>query len=227
MQRVPSFRLAFHRAAQPYADQFRRRAADMVRRLARPAEIHGKPGDLLSFPSEYSYASPTLLAFGDEPGVTHKPWVTVGKYSSICGGTRILVGGEHHPEWVSTYPFRIVKGLPGRYEDGQPSSRGPITIGNDVWVGYDVVILSGVTIGDGAVIATGTFLRKDVEAYAKVGGNPGETFGYRFDDETIASLLRIRWWDWPDDKVLAHVSQLNGPDLAGFVAEHDPGDRAS
>jgi carbonic anhydrase/acetyltransferase-like protein (isoleucine patch superfamily) len=200
----------------------RNKAAGVVQALARPPEQPKDVGDLLEFPNTYSYVPPTLLLFGREPGVTHKPWVKVGKYCSINGGTRILVGGGHHPEWVSTYPFRIKFGLPGAYEDDQPSSRGPVTIGNDVWIGYDVVIQSGVTVGDGAVIATGTMVRKDVEPYAKVGGNPGTTFGYRFDQETIAALLRIKWWDWPDDDVLTRVSELNSRYVSDFIAKYDP-----
>ena len=164
---------------------------------------------------------PDLLVFGREPGVSHKPWVTVGKYSSINGGTRILLGGGDHPDWVSTYPFRIRYDLPGAYGDNQPSSRGPITIGNDVWIGYDVVIQSGVTIGDGAVVATGSMVPKDVAPYAMVGGNPAKQFNWGFDEPSREALLRIRWWDWPDEKVLANVDLLNASNLGAFLARHN------
>jgi acetyltransferase-like isoleucine patch superfamily enzyme len=202
-------------------ERLRARVVDFIRAANQPAEVMQRPGDLLAFPEQHSYLPPTLLAFGHEPGVTECPWVRVGKYCSINGGTRVLLGGGHHPEWVSTYPFRIKYDLPGKYEDDQPWSRGPVTIGDDVWIGYDVVIQSGVTIGAGAVVATGTLVRKDVEPYALVGGNPGQQFGYRFDPDTIAALLRIRWWDWPDEKVLANVDALCSPDLSGFIAKHD------
>jgi hypothetical protein len=195
-----------------------------VRRHQTPIhdDVIEEPGGLLDFPAAYSYSPPLLLAFGPEPDVT-EPWVSVGRYCSLNSTTRILLGGGHHPEWVSTYPFRIHRDLPGAYADGQPSSRGPVRIGNDVWIGYDVVVQSGVSIGDGAVVATGSLVVRDVEPYQIVGGNPARPIRSRFDPETVAALLRIAWWNWPDDKVLAHVDQLCGPDLAAFVAEHDPG----
>ena len=132
----------------------------------------------------------------------------------------MLLGGNHHSEWVSTFPFRAFYDLPGAYEDGQPWTKGPVNIGNDVWIGYDVVIGSGVTIGDGAVIATGSLVVKDVPPYAIVGGNPAKIIRNRFDPDIVEALLKIRWWEWPHDKVLAHVPELCSGDLATFVLEH-------
>ncbi|MBO9531441.1 MAG: CatB-related O-acetyltransferase [Solirubrobacteraceae bacterium] len=200
-------------------ERARDRARDWVRETVRPAEIVAVPPEgVLEF-SEHSYMPPTLLAFGREDA-DHR--VTVGPYSSLNGGTRIFLGGHHHPEWVSTYPFRIKYGLEGAYADGQPFSRGPVVIGSDVWIGYDVVILSGVTIGHGAVVAAGSMVVKDVPPYTIVGGNPAREIRRRFDDDTVAALLRIAWWDWPHEEVLANVDLLSSPDLAAFIAAHDP-----
>lgn len=199
------------------------RIQERLRSYLAPPEVVRRPGDLLDFPDRHSYVPPQLPAFGDEPGVERHPWVQVGRYSSLNGGTRVILGGGHHPEWVSTYPFRVVHGLAGALEDGQPSSRGPVHIGSDVWIGYDVVIQSGTTIGDGAVVATGTLVHRDVPPYAIVGGNPSRLIRYRFTEEQVAALLRIRWWDWPDDVVLSRVDELCDPDIDGFIRRHDPG----
>lgn len=196
----------------------RARIARHVHPLITPGEVMIDTAGVLEF-GEHSYTEPQLLQFGPEVG-EHR--VRVGNYSSLNTGTRILLGGNHHPEWVSTYPFRIKYNLPGAYDDGQPFSRGPVTIGSDVWVGYDVTILSGVTVGHGAVIGAGAVVARDVPPYAIVVGNPAEVRRYRFDDDTIAALLRIAWWDWPHEKVLAHVDELCSPDLSGFIAAHDP-----
>lgn len=202
---------SFHRKIN---DRFRRR----IRAYAAPDEVLAEPGELLNW-SEDSYVKPTLLQFGKETG---DRGVTVGRFSSINGGTRVLLGGNHHPEWVSTYPFRIKYGLPGAYEDGQPWSRGPVEIGCDVWIGYDVVVLSGVNIGNGAVVAAGAVVTKDVPPYAIVAGNPATVKRFRFDEDTVAALLRIEWWNWPLEKVLSEVGSLSSEEIEDFVRRHDP-----
>jgi hypothetical protein len=133
----------------------------------------------------------------------------------------IAHGGEHHTDWV---------GLGGGWlENGQfvraPNatySNGPVIIGNDVWIGYEALIMSGVTIGDGAAIGARSVVRRSVEPYAVVAGNPARQVGFRFDEPTREALLRIKWWDWPDDKVTAHGHEINSSDVAGFVQRHDP-----
>jgi virginiamycin A acetyltransferase len=83
--------------------------------------------------------------------------------------------------------------------------------------------MSGVTIGDGAVVGTKAVVTKDVRPYAIVGGNPAREIGRRFSDEQVEALLRIRWWDWPTEKVAEHVDLLSNPDVDGFIARFDPG----
>ncbi len=147
--------------------------------------------------------------------------VTVGRYSSLHYTVAVIPGSEHHMDWVGTLHAHIVDGKWVR-ADNAMKVRGPVVIGNDVWVGYEAVILSGVTIGDGAVVAARTLVRKPVEPYEIVGGNPARHVGWRFEEHERAALLRIRWWDWSDDKVAAHASQIHSPEVQAFIAGHDP-----
>ncbi|MDN5894342.1 MAG: CatB-related O-acetyltransferase [Nocardioides sp.] len=147
--------------------------------------------------------------------------VQVGKYSGIHYTTVVIPGGLHHIDWVST--------VHGHVEDGEwvdtPGaihSNGPVVFGNDVFVAYEAVITSGVTVGDGAIVATRAVVVKDVEPFSIVGGNPARHIRYRFDEPTREALLRIRWWDWSTGKVAAHKDQIHSPEVAAFVAGHDP-----
>lgn len=136
--------------------------------------------------------------------------ITIGAYCSISENVEFVIGGNHHPEWGSTFPFRAVLGLPGAFSDGQPASRGPITIGNDVWIGKNAVLLSGVTVADGAVIGANAVVARDVRPYAIMVGNPAQEVRRRFTDEQIDRLLAVRWWDWPEDEIVSVVGLLNG-----------------
>ncbi|MGH9844743.1 MAG: CatB-related O-acetyltransferase, partial [Blastocatellia bacterium] len=133
--------------------------------------------------------------------------LTIGKYCSIADSVTILLGGEHHSEWVTTYPFSLLvketEGFPG-----YPYTKGDVVIENDVWIGHGATILSGVTIRNGAVVAAGSVVTKEVAPYSIVGGNPARHIRYRFDDETIRELQAIAWWDWPNAEV-----QRAWPDL--------------
>jgi acetyltransferase-like isoleucine patch superfamily enzyme len=161
----------------------------------------------------YTHGEPRVIVYrGDAPHEVH-----IGSYCSIAEDVQFLVGGNHHPEWVSTFPFRAVFGLPGEFEDGQPASRGPITIGNDVWIGLGALILSGVTIGDGAVVAAGALVTKDVRPYAIVGGNPAREIRRRFSDEQVEALLEARWWEWPEEELVSIADILNGENVDALL----------
>lgn len=124
-------------------------------------------------------------------------------------------GGNHPTTWLTTYPFPIFG--EGR-ESATPAAwpnRGDTVIGNDVWIGYGAVIMPGIHVGDGAIIATASVVTKDVPPYAIVGGNPATVLRYRFDEATIARLLAVCWWDWNPAKVTKHVRALcSGDDAA-------------
>lgn len=147
--------------------------------------------------------------------------VRVGKYSGIHYTTVVIPGGAHHADWVSTLHGHVEE---GKWVDtpGAIHSNGPVVFGSDVFVGFEAVVMSGVTVGDGAMVATRSVVVKDVEPYSIVGGNPAKHIRYRFDEPTRRALLRIRWWDWSTEKVAAHKHQIHSPDVTAFVADHDP-----
>lgn len=161
-------------------------------------------------------------------GATARVWVyqgdqarvRVGKYASIGDDVEFLPGGNHRIDWVTNWPMREVWDLADAYE-GNPWSRGDIVVGNDVWIGRGARILSGVSIGDGAVIGAYAVVARDVRPFAVVAGNPAEERRRRFDDETVAALLRIKWWDWPEAVVRERVPSLCGGDVGDFVRAFD------
>jgi len=140
--------------------------------------------------------------------------LVIGRFCSIAAETRFIMnGGNHATTWFTTYPFPI---FGGGWEEAQPESwpnRGDTLVGNDVWIGYGATIMPGVTIGDGAIIATKAVVTRDVEPYAIVGGNPAGVLRYRFDEDTRNALLEIAWWDWETDKITRNVEAICGGDL--------------
>ena len=158
-----------------------------------------------------------LVQYGPDDG---EP-VRIGKYSGLTHTAVILHGGMHRHDWVSAVHAHREDGK-WVFPAGTPFSRGPVVIGNDVLVATEAMIMSGVTIGDGAIVAARAVVTKDVEPYSIVAGNPARHVKYRFDEQTRAALLRIKWWDWPPEKVAEHRHEIDSPDVAGFVARHDP-----
>ncbi len=155
---------------------------------------------------EGTYGNPRVVYFA---GDTAK--VTVGKYCSISEGVEFLPGGQHNIDWLSTFPFREAFNLHGRRVDGHPATKGDILVGNDVWLGRGARILSGCTVSDGAVIGAYSVVTSDIPPYGVAVGAPARTIRFRFSEETIADLLESRWWDWPQEKILANVNLLNSP----------------
>jgi virginiamycin A acetyltransferase len=131
--------------------------------------------------------------------------ITIGSFCSIAKDVTIQEY-NHRTDRLTTY--YIEKNLFGGRNKDEISSKGPIAIGNDVWIGAKAIILSGISIGDGAIVAAGSVVTKDVPAYAIVGGNPARIIKYRFSEEVIRQLENLRWWDWPMDKILKHKSLL-------------------
>jgi acetyltransferase-like isoleucine patch superfamily enzyme len=163
------------------------------------------------------------LTFGDPLVVKYEgddARVVVGRYSSIGEGVEFLVGGNHRMDWVSTFPFRVMLGLPGALKDGHPWSKGDIVVGSDVWIGRQALVLSGVRIGHGAVVAARATVAEDVPPYAIVAGNPARVVKYRVDSAHVEQLLAISWWDWPDEVVRERIADLNGLDHASFISKY-------
>lgn len=141
--------------------------------------------------------------------------ITVGAFCSIGPDVLIFGQADHRTDLPSSFPFRA-KLLRPAAENTDAVTRGGVAIGNDVWIGARAIILSGVTIGDGAVIGAGAVVPRDVPPYAVVAGNPARVLRFRFDDETIAALLALRWWDWPDERIAALEDAFYGP-VATFL----------
>lgn len=148
---------------------------------------------------DYSYGVPKVLGKGD---------LTIGRFCSIADNVTILLGVEHRPDWVTTYPFTLLWGAPG---NGHPSSKGPVVIGNDVWIGHGATIMSGVTIGDGAVIGAMSVISRDVPPYAIFAGNPARLVRYRFRKSVIENLLKLQWWNLPDGEIQKILPALCRP----------------
>lgn len=121
---------------------------------------------------------------------------------------------------LSTYPFPIffdewdldVEDITSAWD-----RKGDIIIGNDVWIGYEAVIMSGVTIGDGAIIGARSVVTKDIPPYTIVGGVPARQIRRRFSEETIAALLELKWWNWPREKIARKIEAIKNGDMKALV----------
>ena len=144
----------------------------------------------------------------------------IGKFCSIACGAKFLFNSANHALGsLSTYPFPIFYdewGLDGKNVADAWDNKGDITLGNDVWIGYEAVILAGVTIGDGAIIGARAVVTRDVPPYAIVGGVPDRLIRRRFDEATIESLLALQWWDWEPERIRRALPVLQAGDIAAL-----------
>lgn len=141
----------------------------------------------------------------------------IGKFCSIACGTKFLFNCANHSlKSLSTYTFPLFFeewGLDKADVASSWDNKGDIVIGNDVWIGYEAVIMAGVHIGDGAIIGTRAVVTKDVPPYTIVGGVPAKEIRKRFGPEVIARLQALKWWDWPVDKIREYLPYLKHGDL--------------
>lgn len=141
----------------------------------------------------------------------------IGKFCSVACGTKFLFTSANHTmKSLSSYTFPIFFeewGLDKKTVTDAWDNKGDIVIGNDVWIGYEAVILSGVTIGDGAIIGARAVVTKDVPPYTIVGGVPAKSIRKRFDEETIGQLLKLRWWDWSQEKIAQNISTIQAGNI--------------
>ena len=168
---------------------------------------------------EYSYGhpnkSPKIVHFGEDCKLK------IGNYCSFAEDVWIVFGGYHRTDWVTTYPFSVL--FDGAEDTiGLPYAKGDITIGNDVWVCTGAMIMAGVTIGDGAVIAARSVVTKDVPPYTVVAGNPAYPVKKRFTDDIIAKLEQIQWWNWPVEKIRSEFKIMLSANIDEFVSKHSP-----
>ena len=143
--------------------------------------------------------------------------LVIGKFCSIaCGAKFLFTSANHTLRSLSTYPFPLFFeewGLDKAHVAQAWDNKGDIVVGNDVWIGYEAVLLSGVTIGDGAIIGTRAVVTQDVPPYTIVGGVPAKPIRRRFDDATIDALLALRWWDWPREKLARNIDAIQAGQL--------------
>lgn len=194
--------------------------AKLSRRLDRKEPFYTRdiPTEDIFDIGEYTYGVPKVHFDTDFPMK-----LRIGKFCSIAPAVEIFLGMNHRLDWCTTYPFPSpvpqVRDLWPEAADikGFPSSHGDVTIGHDVWLGLGATILSGVTIGDGAVVGAKAVVTNDVPPYAVAVGNPAEVVKMRFDEQTIAKLLELQWWHWPDEKVRRAVPLLCSDRIAELI----------
>lgn len=174
----------------------------------------GNPQDPPVEVGDHTYGELMVLQYGH----TDRK-VVMGRYCSVAEGVVVMLGGNHRHDWITTYPFT---GMHEKYPEavhieGHPRSNGDVRIENDVWLGRCSTVLSGVTIGDGAVIGAYAIVTRDVPPYAIVAGNPAEIIRYRFSRDHIERLLKVAWWNWPDETVREMIPLLASGDIEGFL----------
>jgi virginiamycin A acetyltransferase len=165
------------------------------------------PGDPTGFAQNN-----VLYAYGPER-------LIIGSYCALAEGVRFVMAGANHPMLgPSTFPFGI---FGGTWADttmdlvmGAPS-RGDTVVGSDVWLGYRSLVMPGVQIGHGAIVAAGSVVTGDIPPYAIAGGNPARVLRMRYDEDDVARLLRAAWWDWPVALVTEHARNI----MSGTPAE--------
>ncbi len=162
---------------------------------------------------DYTYGIPKIYSWDNSTKLE------IGKFCSIADNVKILMGGNHRTDWISTYPFSVLNEnfQEGKNILGHPTTKGDVKIGNDVWIGNDVIILSGVTIGDGAVIGAGSIITKSIKPYNIVAGNPAIVIKQRFSDEIISDLLAIQWWNWPINKINENIHLICSENIENFI----------
>lgn len=143
----------------------------------------------------------------------------IGKFCMIASGVTFIMNGANHlTDSISTYPFAIFgNGWENAMAGKVYPFKGNTVIGNDVWIGYNATIMAGVTIGDGAIIATNSTVTKDVAPYSIVGGNPAQEIRKRFPDDVVQKLLEIRWWDWDAEKITRNVQYLTSNNIDQLI----------
>ncbi|SFD41360.1 CatB-related O-acetyltransferase [Algibacter pectinivorans] len=143
----------------------------------------------------------------------------IGKFCMIASDVKFIMNGANHlTDSLSTYPFAIFgNGWENAMDGKSYPQKGNINIGNDVWIGYNATIMAGVTIGDGAIIATNSTVIKDVEPYSIVGGNPAKEIKKRFSKEIITKLLKTQWWNWDIEKITKNVKNLTDSEIEKII----------
>lgn len=163
----------------------------------------------------YGLEGAGILQWGEGAGLT------LGSFCSIASGVTIFLGGNHRTDWATTYPFGHIfeEILGGKEIVGHPATRGDVEIGHDVWIGHNATILSGVKIGNGAVIAANAHVSQSVQPYEVVGGNPARSLKFRFEPEVIELLQQLEWWNLPVEAIRLIAPRLSQAPTTELLTE--------
>lgn len=145
----------------------------------------------------------------------------IGKFCALARGTKFIMNGANHKlNGFSTYPFQIFKNGWERVTplSGELPFKGDTVVGNDVWMGYDVLVMPGVRIGNGAIVSSRSVVVSDVPPYTVVGGNPAKHIKERFPEDVVESLQAIAWWDWPIEKITENLEAIVSTDIEALRA---------
>ena len=174
---------------------------------------------------DYSYYDDPIDPAGLERNVLYNfgpERLIIGKFCAIATGVKFIMNGANHKiDGISTYPFPIFgQGWEGEMQQliNLPS-RGDTVIGNDVWIGYEAMIMPGVNVGDGSIIAAKSVVVKDVPPYTLVGGNPAQVIRQRFSDADIAKLLELSWWDWEIEQITEAIPLIMSNQIDALYAK--------
>ncbi|MFC3961839.1 CatB-related O-acetyltransferase [Nocardia jiangsuensis] len=174
---------------------------------------------------EYSYyddpGDPTAFATANVLYHYGPEKLVIGKFCALATGVRFIMNGANHRmDGPSTFPFPTIGGSWAQHIDllMELPNRGDTVLGNDVWLGYGVTVMPGVRIGNGAIVAAGSVVTRDIPDYAVAGGNPARVLRMRYPDADIARLLELAWWDWPIEHLSAHVRVLMSGGVDDLVA---------
>ncbi|MDJ0509008.1 MAG: CatB-related O-acetyltransferase [Crocosphaera sp.] len=138
----------------------------------------------------------------------------IGKFCAIASDVKFIMNGANHPlNGFTTYPFAIFGNAWENTMSVEGESKGDTIIGNDVWLGYNSLIMPGINIGDGAIIAANSVVTKDIKPYTIVGGNPAHVIRKRFSDQVINILLELKWWNWSIEKITGHIELLTSNNI--------------
>jgi acetyltransferase-like isoleucine patch superfamily enzyme len=165
----------------------------------------------------FSYGQPTVLKCSPE----QQGKLSIGSFCSIAQGVVIVLAaaGGHRPDWTTTFPFiQLFKDF--HHLSFPQVEKCDVVIGNDVWIGMDATILSGVKISDGAIIGANSVVTKDVPAYSIVAGNPARLIRKRFDEETIDKILKIKWWEWDLKRIADNMPLLLSNRVQDFIEKN-------
>jgi len=166
----------------------------------------------------HTYGTPIILSLWKHDKIIIGDYCSIGPLVIIIPGSGHILPKEYRNFRVSTYPLTLLKkdSWKPEYDHQHPENDGVINIGNDVWIGARAIINPGVTVGDGAVIGSGSVVTRDVEPYSIVAGSPAKIINHRYNPDQINKLLKIAWWNWDEKKIVENLDYMYG-DVDKFI----------